>query len=123
MLHQGSLAAVGNAERVVRETRLILRERAKNLHSLEAARRPPSASGARLCILLPPVLPPLPCVKRLPGVSVNPNATRCLRRRAVSRNACVARSHALICHAAKCAQSCICHMLQDAFVLLQCDAQ
>eukprot|EP00961_Rhodomonas_salina_P252476 3412621-Rhodomonas_salina.1 len=37
MLHQGSLAAVGNAERVVRETLLILRESAKNLHLREVA--------------------------------------------------------------------------------------
>eukprot|EP00961_Rhodomonas_salina_P117305 1579147-Rhodomonas_salina.2 len=40
-----------------------------------------------------------------------------------SRDACVACSHARICHAAKCAQSCICCTLQDAFVLRQCDAQ
>eukprot|EP00961_Rhodomonas_salina_P117304 1579147-Rhodomonas_salina.1 len=37
MLHQGSLAAVRNAERAVHETLLILSESTKNLHSLEVA--------------------------------------------------------------------------------------
>eukprot|EP00961_Rhodomonas_salina_P115867 1559348-Rhodomonas_salina.2 len=36
-LHQCSLAAVGNAERVVRDTRLILCESAENLHLREVA--------------------------------------------------------------------------------------